>query len=200
MNRQIRRVEEKKDKKQEEKKRKAREEKKAKRRERAERRKANARRHQEARAEGGNQGKQAPVRAGGGGNGGAKAAKAGQDGKAGRRGGPGRFSGALMVATIFFVSLQAVTPTDGSVLNQIVSASFYLLFGYFSVLWMMRRGTTTRPIALAVAAGLTLGVATAVARWLQPDLALEPLTFALIPPLLVAGAFLGRLVHLNAPG
>lgn len=186
MNRQIRRVEEKKERKQEEKKRKAREERKEKRRGRAQRRQANARKHREAKA----RGDEAPQPSDGG--------KA-QGAKAGRRGGPGRFSGALMIATVFFISLQAVTPTDGTLINQIVSASFYLLFGYFAVLWMMRRDAS-RPILLALAGGLTLAVATSVARLLQPELMLETLTLALIPPLLAAGAWLGRVVHLNAPG
>lgn len=184
MNRQVRRAEEKKDRKQEKDKAKAKAARRARRRERVEQRrrgsapKGNEEGSSAGDGEGAEGGRQKPRR---------------------RGSDPGRFSGALMIATMFFIGLQAVTPGDGTVVGQAVAASFYLLFGYFSVLWMLRRGTP-RPVPFALGVGGVLWIGTAVSQWLQPGLELAPLMLALIPPLLVAGAFLGRLVYLNAPG
>ena len=79
-----------------------------------------------------------------------------------------------------------------------MAASFYLLFGYFAVLWMMRRGAE-RPVATAIGMGLAIGIGTAASQWFQPTLELAPIMLALVAPMLVAGAFLGRLVYRNAP-
>lgn len=181
MNRQVRRAEEKKERRQEREKEKAKAERQARRRERAAARKAApAKRDAERDDE--------------------KAGEAAAGDRARRRGSdPGRFSGALMTATVFFIVLQAVTPSDGTLATQAVAASFYLLFGYFAVLWMFRRGTP-RPIAIAVGIGAVLWIGTGLSQWLQPGLEPAPVMLALIPPLLVAGAFLGRVVYRNAPG
>jgi Flp pilus assembly protein TadB len=177
MNRQIRRVEEKKDRKAEKEKAKAKADRQKRRRERIEQRKrrASAPRGGDAKAA-----TETPAQAGP------------------RRSNPGRFAGALTAATVFFIALQAVAPTDGTVPSQIVSASFYLLFGYFSVLWMMRRGSP-RPIAIAIGGAAAMGLVTGLSQWLQPALEPAPLMLALILPLAVAGAFLGRLVWNRAP-
>ena len=179
MNRQIRRVEEKKERKAEKEKAKAKAERQKRKRERSEQRKRAAPAKKQE----------------GGSDGDAKAPKA-QAGP--RESNPGRFSGALTAATVFFIALQAVAPTDGTVPSQIVSASFYLLFGYFSVLWMMRRGSP-RAIQVAVIAAALMGVVTFLSQWLQPALQPAPLMLALILPLAVAGAYLGRLVWNRAP-
>jgi len=115
-----------------------------------------------------------------------------------RQSNPGRFSGALMAATVFFISLQAVAPTDGSIASQVVSASFYLLFGYFAVLWMMRRGAS-RPLAVAIGGGALMALVTLASQLFQPGLEPLPIMLGLTIPLTVAGAFLGRLVWNRAP-
>jgi hypothetical protein len=178
MNRQIRRVEQKKERKAEKDKAKAKAARQARRRERAAQRQRSA----------------------GASKGGGKAAgdDAGTGGSGPRRSNPGRFSGALMAATVFFIALQAVTPTDGTVPSQMVSASFYLLFAYFAVLWMMRRDSP-RPLAVAIGSAVAMGVATFASQWLQPTLEVAPIMLALILPFAVAGAFLGRLVWRRAP-
>lgn len=183
MNRQVRRIEERKERKTEKDKAKAKADREARKREIQDRRKR--------RREAAKQGKQ-----GEGGQAAAKEAEASSGGK--RRSNPGRFAGALMVATVFFIILQAVAPADESVPGQLVSASFYLLFGYFSVLWMMRRGREN-PVRLAVIAAAVLGAGTAASRIAQPAVELAPLMLALILPLAVAGALLGRVVYRNAP-
>lgn len=182
MNRQIRRVEEKKERKVEKEKAKAKAARQARRRERA------AQRQRSATASSG--GKTAGGDASKGGS--------GKGGSGPRRSNPGRFSGALMAATVFFIALQAVTPTDGTLASQAVSASFYLLFAYFAVLWMMRRDSP-RPLAIAIGSAAVMGVATLASQWLQPSLEVAPIMLALILPLAVAGAFLGRLVWQRAP-
>lgn len=115
-----------------------------------------------------------------------------------RQSNPGRFSAALMAATVFFISLQAVAPTDGSIPSQVVSASFYLLFGYFAVLWMMRRGAT-HALAVAIGAGALMAVVTLISQLFQAGLEPLPIMLGLTVPLTVAGAFLGRLVWNRAP-
>lgn len=113
---------------------------------------------------------------------------------------PGRFSGALAAATVFFILLQAVVPTEEtSLLNTFVSAGFYLLFGYFGTLWLLRRDTQ-RAVAFTLVSGAMLGVGVELGKYLQPELAFDPLLAALIVPGLVLGALLGRLVFYNAPG
>lgn len=114
---------------------------------------------------------------------------------------PGRFAGALMLATVFFIVLQASvppTPDDNPVLRSVTGAGFYLLFGYFSMLWLMRRDTP-RPLLMTLVTGFMLTAGVEVAKLLQPELATDYLMLALAVPGLVAGAFLGRLVYTNAP-
>lgn len=207
MNRQVRRIEEKKERKQEEAKAKTKAQRQARRRERQEQRSRSSAKQQERGAgkaeagqdeSGGNgTGEIEAGKNGSGGNDG-KSAKGSKGAPARRGSDPGRFSGALMVATMFFMALQAVTPSDGLVTTQLVAASFYLLFGYFAVLWMMRRGSE-RPVVTAIGLGLAVGIGTAASQWFQPNLDLAPIMLALIAPMLVAGAFLGRLVFRNAP-
>lgn len=116
---------------------------------------------------------------------------------------PGRFSAALMMATVFFIVLQSAVPPENpgelDVLRSVTSAGFYLLFAYFSTLWLMRRDTP-KPVLMTLISGgmLTLGVE--VAKRFQPEMTTDWLMLALAVPFLVAGAFLGRLVYVNSPG
>jgi hypothetical protein len=120
--------------------------------------------------------------------------------KSGRR--AGRFSGALMIATVFFLVLQASVPPqpgDNELLRSITGAGFYLLFGYFSTLWLMRRGVP-RPLLMTWITGAMLLVGVEAAKWVQGWVVpLDPLMLALALPGLVAGSFLGRLVYENTP-
>lgn len=116
---------------------------------------------------------------------------------------PGRFSGALMIATVFFIVLQSAVPPDEAagddLLRTITSAGFYLLFGYFSIMWLMRRDTP-RPLLMTLISGFMLTLGVEVAKRIQGDIATDWLMLALAVPGLVAGAFLGRLVYVNTPG
>ncbi len=190
MNRQIRRAQEKQDKKadkEKERRRDARREKVDQARARRTRRREEAKR---ARAEGGSSG----VSASGGNDAPVPAGK--------RTKKPGRFAGALMMATVFFIVLQSAAPPEDAgneLLRTITSAGFYLLFGYFSVLWLMRRGTP-RPVMMTLISGAFLTIGVEVAKAFQPAVPTDPLMLALAIPGLVAGAFLGRLVYVNSPG
>jgi hypothetical protein len=113
---------------------------------------------------------------------------------------PGRFSAALMMLTIFFIVLQSAVPPEpgGDVLRSVTSAGFYLLFGYFSTLWLMRRDTP-RPITMTLITGALLVIGVEAAKFFQPAMEIDPLMLALAVPGLFAGAYLGRLVFLNSP-
>jgi len=125
------------------------------------------------------------------------AAKGGK--KPGRR--AGRFSGALMMATIFFIVLQSSVPPmegDNELLRSITGAGFFLLFGYFSVMWLMRRDTP-RPLTMTWITGGLLLVGIEIAKALQGVVPFDPLMVALAAPFIVGGSYLGRLVFENTP-
>lgn len=114
----------------------------------------------------------------------------------------GRFSGALMIATVFFLVLQASVPPqpgDNELLRSITGAGFYLLFGYFSTLWLLRRGVP-RPLLMTWITGGMLLAGVETAKWVQGWVVpLDPLMLGLAVPGVVAGSFLGRLVYENTP-
>jgi hypothetical protein len=115
--------------------------------------------------------------------------------------GPGRFSGALMMATVFFIVLQSsVPPEEGGneVLRLVTGAGFFLLFGYFSAMWLMRR-STPRPLTMTWITGALLIVGVEVAKAIQGLVPFDPLLVVLSLPAVVAGSYLGRLVFENTP-
>ena len=121
-------------------------------------------------------------------------------GRRGRR--AGRFAGALMMATIFFIVLQSSVPPqpgDNEILRSVTGAGFYLLFGYFSTLWMMRR-VTPRPLVMTWVTGGMLLVGVETAKFFQELIPFDPWMVALAIPGVVAGSYLGRLVSENTPG
>lgn len=191
MNRQIRRAQAKQDKKAEREKEERREARKRKvaqmRAKRAERR--TAARSKPAAGAGGDKDASADAAKG--------SAKGGK--KPGRR--AGRFSGALMMATIFFIVLQSSVPPqpeDNELLRSITGAGFFLLFGYFSVMWLMRRDTP-RPLMLTWITGGLLLVGIEITKALQGVVPFDPLMVALAVPGIVGGSYLGRLVFENTP-
>lgn len=115
---------------------------------------------------------------------------------------PGRFSGALMIATVFFIVLQAAVPSeDSTVLTSLTGAGFFLLFGYFSVLFQLRQGRDNAlTMTLVTGAALTLGVL--ATRFFGTTTGLD-LNFIILVAVgavgVVAGAYLGRLVFYAAP-
>ncbi len=125
------------------------------------------------------------------------AAKGGK--RPGRR--AGRFSGALMMATIFFIVLQSSVPPapeENELLRSITGAGFFFLFGYFSVMWLMRRDTP-RPLMMTWITGGLLLLGIEIAKVVQGVVPFDPLMVALAVPGIVGGSYLGRLVFENTP-
>lgn len=108
---------------------------------------------------------------------------------------PGRFSAVLAAATTFFILLQIFVPTPPeNVLDSVIKAGFYLMFGYFVMIFLLRRGNANAfPITLV--GGFFLLVATFFAQFSRQASSLDTLSMALSIPLLLGGIWLGRLVH-----
>jgi hypothetical protein len=167
-------------------------------RERDERRDARKRKLEQARARRAERRAEAKARASQAAAGTAKPAAA-AGGKRGRR--AGRFAGALMMATVFFIVLQSSVPPqpgDNAVLRSVTGAGFYLLFGYFSTLWLMRRDTP-RPLLMTWATGGMLLIGVETAKFFQELIPFDPWMVLLAIPGVVAGSYLGRLVSENTP-
>lgn len=194
VNRQLRRAEEKKERKAEKEKERVKAEKAARRQERREARKARVAR----RVAGGTaKGEAAKGEAAKGGE--AKGETPDAPRRRSGAGAPGRFSGILMSATLFFIALQAVAPpSDDGLVADVVSASFYLLYGYFGTLWMLRRDAP-RARFVVVLGGALMALMTLGVQTFSPDLEIAVRMVALAIPLTLAGAYLGQLVWEKAP-
>lgn len=113
----------------------------------------------------------------------------------------GRFSGALTMATVFFIVLQSAVPPDDTtndLLRSITGAGFYMLFGYFSVMWLMRRGAPKAMVTTWITGGLLL-VGIELTKYFQGVVPIDPLMLAMAVPGIFAGTYLGRLVFDNTP-
>ena len=107
---------------------------------------------------------------------------------------PGRFSGAFAIATVFFIIIQGVVPTEtDQSYESFVKAGFYLMLGYFLTLWLLRR-RHAQAMVLSLLAGVILLTGTWLGFLLRPDAVLDPLAMILSLPLLLVGAWLARLV------
>ncbi len=107
---------------------------------------------------------------------------------------PGRFSGALAAATVFFIILQAVVPSaEEGTLNSVIKAGFYLMLGYFLTLWLLRRNQPNAYVLSGIA-GMILLTGTWLGFLLRPEAGLDGLSMLLSLPLLVLGIFLARFV------
>lgn len=127
-------------------------------------------------------------------------AGAAEDGKAAKpaapgKNDPGRFSGALAIATVVFIIMQAVLPTEPeAVFDSVIKAGFYLMLGYFMSLWLMRRGQPNA-LMLSALAGAILLTGTWLGFLVRPDGAVDGLAMLLALPLLAVGIFLARFVY-----
>ncbi len=108
---------------------------------------------------------------------------------------PGRFSGAFAIATVFFIILQGVVPTESeTAYGSYVEAGFYLMLGYFLTLWLLRR-QHAQALVLTAVAGVILLTGTWLGSLLRPEAVLDPVVMLLALPLLAVGAWLARLVY-----
>ena len=110
---------------------------------------------------------------------------------------PGRFSGALMIATVFFIVLQAAVPSeDAGTGTSLVGAGYFLLFGYFSIQYLLRRDSA-RAFTMTLVSGLALAIGVGAARLFSgQDVDFLMLGLGVVG--VVAGTYLGRLVFYAA--
>lgn len=107
---------------------------------------------------------------------------------------PGRFSGVLMIASLFFIVINSAVPVpEQTVLTSITGAGFYLLYGYFSVLFLSRRGMPNG-FVLTTITGLLLVAGMIAGRFFMSELDHDWLMMGLAAPGVVLGAYLGKLV------
>src|SRR5690606_22568907 len=111
---------------------------------------------------------------------------------------PGRFSGAFMFATVFFIALQAAVPVeDKTVGNSLTGAGFFLMYGYFATLFLSRRGLP-RAMVTAAVGGTTLAVVLGVMQAVQGQ-QVDYLMCGVGAVAAPVGAYLGRAVFNAAP-
>ncbi|HZW28028.1 MAG TPA: hypothetical protein VFF08_06215 [Trueperaceae bacterium] len=111
---------------------------------------------------------------------------------------PGRFSGAFMFATVFFIALQAAVPVeDKTVGNSLIGAGFFLMYGYFATLFLSRRGLP-RAMVTAAVGGTTLAVVLGVMQAVQGQ-QVDYLMCGVGAVAAPVGAYLGRAVFNAAP-
>ncbi len=107
---------------------------------------------------------------------------------------PGRFSGAFMIATVFFLVLSGVAPDpEAGVVGSLTGAGFLMLFGYFSALNLERRGVANS-LTFTLISGVALAGGVTAARWLSPATEPDWLMVGLGLVGLAIGAYLGRMV------
>jgi hypothetical protein len=115
----------------------------------------------------------------------------------------GRWSGPFVLVVLAFIILQAVLPrpeADAGGIGQfsfIIEVLYYLLFGYFTYLWLAKRNQPNA-FPIAGAAGAVLAALLQGLLFLLPGFEpnLQLLVFAI--PASVLGAFLAQLVYSKA--
>jgi len=111
-----------------------------------------------------------------------------------------RFTGILGLLTAFFIVMQSASRelvtnlnTNASNLDYVFHALSFLLFGYFVNLWLSRRGTVNAlPICLIFGFALLAGVE--IGKWFNFSMAPNPILIGLAAIGLVAGIILARFV------
>lgn len=111
-----------------------------------------------------------------------------------------RFTGILGLLTAFFIVMQSASlelvqklNTSATTLDYVFHALSFLLFGYFMNLWLSRRGTVNAlPICLIFGVGLLAGVE--IGKWFNFSLAPNPILVGLSVVGLIAGIALARVV------
>ena len=118
-----------------------------------------------------------------------------------------RFANWYLIFVIFFIITQAFFPQRTDTFALVTHAIFYGILGYFMTLWLYRRGTAPAPF-YTVAFGVLLALGVEGLKFLLPGL--EPtdgigstdpnLLFPLLAvPGVVAGAALGYVVYRRDP-
>lgn len=111
-----------------------------------------------------------------------------------------RFTGILGILTAFFIIMQSASlelvqklHNTASNVDYVFHALSFLLFGYFVNLWLSRRGTVNAlPICIIFGVALLAGVE--IGKWFNFSLAPSPILIGLAVVGLAAGIVLSRLV------
>jgi len=111
-----------------------------------------------------------------------------------------RFTGILGLLTAFFIIMQSASlelvqklNTSATTLDYVFHALSFLLFGYFVNLWLSRRGTVNAlPICLIFGIALLAGVE--LSKWFNFNLPPNLILIGLAAVGLIAGMALARLV------
>lgn len=110
---------------------------------------------------------------------------------------PGRYAGWLTLASAVIMSLQAVAPQlERTTLTSIVDALFFVIFGYFLSLFLLRR-TVPRAMLVTVGVGTLLGASIELAKYLQVGIA-DPIRVLLAVVGLLIGAWIAKALYLQA--
>ncbi len=120
--------------------------------------------------------------------------------------GNSRFAGAYLIFVIFVIVTQALVPQRTDVFSLAIHALFYLILGYFLALYFYRRGVE-QAFVITLAGGLGLALGVEGLKVLLPQLGLPQMTappgttsapnllfVALAAPGLFLGAWLGRYI------
>lgn len=130
-----------------------------------------------------------------------RASGGGEGGDRGPRRPPGRFAGILAVVAglgITLLPLNSLSEERTTAMLLFFYAAYFLMFGYFVVQWMLRRGSS-RAMATALVVGAALAVGVGVTVLTAPEGGAEDLIgLAVGVPALGLGAWLGRLVWTKA--
>jgi len=95
------------------------------------------------------------------------------------------------------MSLQAVAPQlERTTLTSIVDTLFFVIFGYFLSLFLLRR-MVPRAILVTAGVGTLLGASIELAKYLQVAAA-DPLRAFLAVPGLLIGAWIAKALYLQA--
>ena len=120
--------------------------------------------------------------------------------------GSSRLNGAYLILVIGVIASQALLPQRTDTFSLVIQAFFYLILSYFLVLWLYRRGVAQAPVVTVVGC---LGLALAVEglKFLLPQLGVPQLPApvgsssapnllfaALAVPGLLLGTWLGRYI------
>ncbi|MDZ7706201.1 MAG: hypothetical protein U5L04_17170 [Trueperaceae bacterium] len=111
----------------------------------------------------------------------------------------GRFAGFLALATAALIVSQAFVSFESfSLVDYGVIAFSYVLLGYFTSLWLLRR-SAENAIAITIMGGILLSFGIELSRLLRPDIQAYPLLVFASAPALLIGVLVARFVYKRSP-
>lgn len=101
----------------------------------------------------------------------------------------------MALMTALFIVMQAFRPAaETNMVETFIGAFFYVFLGYFTSLWLMRRGTA-QAIPVTISSGIVLATIVEVLKFTNEELAPEPLLVLLAVPGLILGTVISKFVH-----